>query len=172
MLCLQLQLFSKLIFVCVPYKMWACSPTRSSTWLLPRWLSSPQLARSHLGAHCCSVRSGWGELLAERVKGEGLGGMQMVQLCKPIFLLNKRIRFCLGPNSFCALIPSVSVCAQWLLPCGRSPGLAVLWLPEASLPTARPAPLWGAISTAFACCAWPEAQYVSVTGVWQLCWKH
>lgn len=96
----------------------------------------------------------------------------MVRLCKPIFLLNKRIRFCLGPNLFCVLIPSVSVHAQWLLPCGRSPGLAVLWLPEASLPTARPAPLRGAISMALACCAWPEAQYVFVAGVWQLCWKH
>lgn len=135
-------------------------------------MSSPQLAHSHLGARYCSVRSGRGELLAERVKGEGLGGMQMVRLCKPIFLLNKRIRFCLGPNLFCVLIPSVSVHAQWLLPCGRSPGLAVLWLPEASLPTARPAPLWGAISMALACCAWPEAQYVFVAGVWQLCWKH
>lgn len=102
----------------------------------------------------------------------------MVRLCKPIFLLNKRIRFCLGSNLFCALIPSVSVRAQWLLPSGRSPGLAVAVASQGlthhslSGTATSGSSLRGGISVALGCCAWPEAQYVFVAGVWQLCWKH
>lgn len=75
---------------------------------LPGCLSCP--VGTYSLACCCSVRFGWGWLLTEVAEGEGLGGIQMVWLCKSIFLLNK-IRFCSASNLF-SCIRLLHVCAR------------------------------------------------------------
>lgn len=126
----------------------------------------------------------------------------MVWLCKPIFLLNKRICFFVQDRT-CShvFISYMFVQVQWLgslQPCppllpvqsgvegmGLSP-ICVCGFPKTDHPTVcLRDPFWASllhqsvqltvgarISPTLVCCVWPEAQYVFVTGVWQHCWKY
>lgn len=142
---------------------------------------------SYPWACCCSVRLGWGWLLTEVAEGEGLGGVQMVWLCKSIFLLNKRIRFCSGSNLF-SCIHLLHVCARTMagfppaLPCPshwaalsgeNGSDLRVRLCPPMVCPRqpfgasllhqSVQFTAGGGISSALVCCIWPEAHGIFVS---------
>lgn len=173
-------------------KMWPRSPAWCSVCSLPGCLSCP--VGTHSWACCCSVRFGWEWLLTEVAEGEGLGGIQMVWLCKSIFLLNK-IRFCSASNLFSCIrllhvcartmagfppaLPSPSPCAalsggNWPDPCVHlCPPVVCPRQPfGASLLHQSVQFTGGKISSALVCCVWPEARYLCVSRLLQHCWKY
>lgn len=150
---------------------------------------------SYSWACCCSVRFGWGWLLTEVAEGEGLGGVQMVWLCKSSFLLNKRIRFCSASNLFSCIhllrvcartmagfppaLPSPSHCAtlsggNGLDPCMHlCPPLVCPRQPFGTSLLHQSVQFTGErISSALVCYVWPEAGCLCVTRLLQHCWKY